>query len=115
TFYFIERLSGGWLYVSIFLLVGKFMVPFFLLLPRDAKRNEHMLVGVGIFMLMAQWIDLLWLAQPEFSKAGPVFGWQEIGVTLGFLGIFGFMVTRFLSRHNVVAIGDPRLPEAVFH
>ena len=115
TGYFIKRFHGGWFYVSAFLLVGKFLVPFFSLLPREAKRNPRILAGVGVFMLIAQWIDVLWMVQPEFFAEGPRFGLTEVGITLGFLGIFGLCVSRFLAKHNVVAIGDPRLAESVFH
>lgn len=115
TSYFMNRMSGGWMGVSIFLLVGKFMVPFFLLLPRDAKRNERLLLGVGSFMLFAQWVDMLWLTQPQLNKAGPEISWIEIGTALGFVGVFGLVVARFLSRNTIVAIGDPRLAESVFH
>ncbi len=115
TGYFISRLKDGWFAVSIFLVVGKFMTPFFLLLPRDAKRNESMIFGVGIFMLVAQWIDVLWLAQPELFKTGPRVGWIELGGVLAFTGLFGLVVSRFLGRHNLVAIGDPRLSESVHH
>ncbi len=115
TGYFIHRFHGAWMNVSAFLLVGKFLLPFFFLLPRDAKRNPRILAFMGCFMLIAQWIDVLWMVQPEFFADGPRFGWQEIGVTLGFLGVFGLMVSRFLAKHNIVAIGDPRLSESVFH
>jgi len=115
TGYFMRRFHEGWIHVSLFLLVGKFMIPFFFLLPRDSKRSAKILVPVGIFMLVAQWVDVLWLVQPEFFATGPKFGLTEIGVTLGFIGIFGLMVTRFLAKHNVVAIGDPRLVESVYH
>ncbi len=115
TGYFITRMHGQWLWVSLFLLVGKFVLPFVILLPRDAKRNPKILAGVGIFMLFAQWIDILWMVQPEFFKEGPILGLTELGVTLGFLGIFGLCVAKFLAKNNVVAIGDPRLAESVFH
>lgn len=115
TPWFITRMSGGWFYVSVFLLVGKFMVPFFFLLPRASKRSETILWRVGIFMLIAQWIDMLWLVQPQIFKAGPQVSWIEIGTTLGFLGVFGVVVARFLGKHSVVAIGDPRLAESVHH
>jgi hypothetical protein len=115
TSYFIHRFHNHWLYVSAFLLFGKFMVPFFLLLPRDAKRNGKSLAIAGIFMMVAQWIDVMWMIQPEFFKDGPRFGITEFGVTLGFLGIFGFIVARFLGKHNIVAIGDPNLARSVFH
>ncbi|MCM2324746.1 MAG: molybdopterin oxidoreductase [Oligoflexia bacterium] len=115
TMYFLHRLHGGWWYVSLFLIVGKFLVPFFLLLPRDAKRDPRVLGAVGVFMLVAHWIDLLWLVQPEFFEKGPRVGWVELGVTVGFIGLFGLAVTRFFARNTVVAIGDPRLAEAVLH
>ena len=115
TMYFIRRFNGNWKYVSAFLLLGKFLVPFFLLLPRDAKRNEKMLWRVGWFMMVAQWIDFMWVVQPEFFHEGPRVGWMEIGVTLGFVGIFGLVVARFLGRHSIVAVGDPRIEESVFH
>ena len=58
---------------------------------------------------------MLWLVQPQFFENGPQIGWVEILMFIGFWGIFGLFVTYFLSRNNVVAIGDPRLAESVHH
>ena len=115
TMYFMHRLEGKWVYVSIFLLVGKFMVPFFALLPREAKRSESRLLKVGCWMLFAQWVDLLWIIQPEFFKDGPKVGWIEIGAFVGFAGVFLFMMTRFLSKNTIVAIKDPKIVESVYY
>lgn len=115
TGYYLKRMSGTWLYVSIFLLLGKFLTPFVLLLPRTMKRKGNVVVAVGVFMLVAHWIDVLWLIQPEFFKEGPRVGLTEIGTLMGFAGLFGFVVVRFLSKHNVVAIGDPKLSQSVLH
>ncbi|MEK6580099.1 MAG: molybdopterin oxidoreductase [Bdellovibrionota bacterium] len=114
TGYFIKRFHEKWFYVSAFLLVGKFLTPFFILLPRDAKRNADLLFKVAVFMLIAQWIDMMWIVQPEFYIHGPRVGLIEILMTAGFVGMFGLAVSRFLSRHNIVAIGDPRLAESVY-
>jgi hypothetical protein len=113
--YFLHRFHGSWFYVSLFLLIGKFLLPFLIMLPRGSKRNPRLLAVMGTYMLICQWIDVMWMVQPEFFKEGPVFGWMEIGITLGFLGIFGLTVCRFLAKNNLVAIGDPRLAEAVYH
>ncbi len=121
TMYFMHRFVSepgtavSWKMVSAFLLVGKFMVPFFALLPRDAKRSESRLMKVAIWMLFAQWIDLIWIVQPEFFKAGPRIGWIEVAGLLGFAGLFGLLTTRFLSKNNIVAIRDPKIVESVFH
>lgn len=115
TGYYITRFHKGWFGVSAFLLVGKFLVPFVGLLARESKRNPRVLAITAVFMLVAQWIDVMWMVQPEFFKEGPRFGWVELGVTAGFLGFFGLLVARFLAKNNIVAIGDPRLAESVFH
>jgi len=115
TMYFMHRMEAKWIYVTVFLFFAKFMVPFFALLPRDAKRSESRLMKVAIWMLFAQWVDLLWLIQPEFFKEGPHFGWIEIAGFVGFGGVFCLMVSRFLSKHNVVAIKDPKLVQSVFY
>jgi hypothetical protein len=115
TGYFMRRMANSWYYVSVFLLVGKFLTPFFLLLPRDSKRNYSLLTFVGCWMLFCQWVDFLWLVQPEFFAEGPRVGFIEIGTFLGFAGVFATLVSRFLAKNNVVAIGDPRLVESVYH
>ena len=115
TSYYIHRFHGGWFYVSVFLLLGKFVTPFMLLLPRDSKRSDKMLLIVGCWMMFAQWIDVMWMVQPDFFKEGPKIGWIEIGVAMGFAGLFKLAISRFLGKHNIVAIGDPMLAQSVFH
>ncbi|NDD92042.1 molybdopterin oxidoreductase, partial [bacterium] len=114
TGYFLNRLKPGWIGISTFFMFAKFFVPFLILLPRASKRSEKVLWNVAWFMLVAQWIDVLWLVQPEFYE-GPKVTWVELGCLVGFVGLFGLSVTRFLTKNSVVAIGDPRLPESVHH
>lgn len=113
--YFDHRWVGGWKVISTMLLLGKFLVPFMALLPREAKRSESRLLKVGFWMLLMQWMDLIWIIQPEFFKEGPKVGWMEVGGLVGFAGLFGFMVIRFMGRNNLVAIKDPKIIESVFH
>lgn len=115
TMYFTHRFEGNWMYLSVFLFFAKFLVPFFALLPREAKRNQGRLMKVGIWMLFAQWLDIVWLVQPEFFKEGPRLGLPELAGFIAFGGLFGLCVTHFLGKHNVVAINDPKLAEAVLH
>ena len=115
TRYYLLRFNGKWGYVSVFVLVCKFMVPFFALLKREAKRSEKVILAVGSWMLFAHWIDVLWMSQPEFHRDGPSITWMEPLIALGFLGVFGLIVSRFLGKHNIVAIGDPKLEESMHH
>ena len=115
TEFFIMRSQNGWMGVSLALLIFKFIVPFLALLPRWAKRNHSHLIAVCILILFMQYIDIMWLVYPNFFEGHFVFGFWEIGMFLGFAGIFMYGINKFLSSNNIVPIKDPRLQEAINH
>jgi hypothetical protein len=114
TVYMLTRTQGAWKPVSIALMLGKFVIPFFLIICRPAKRNENYLLLMTVWFLGAQWLDVYWMVFPTFFHQ-PIFGWMEIGIFLGFAGLFCLSVGSFLNRVSVVAIKDPSLIEGVQH
>jgi hypothetical protein len=112
----IPRTYTGWGKIGILLMVCKFAIPFLALLHQRMKESETALLTVAAVILMGQWIDLYWLILPAFSPERVVLGWTEIGVSLGFLGLFGWCVLGFLGRHPVAPLGDPAYESSVrFH
>jgi len=111
TGYLIRRTEGVWIPIALALLIGKFIIPFFLLISRDAKRNAKYLAFVAVWVLAAQWLDCYWIIFPMLGD--PVFGWQEIGLFLGFLGLFILSVTWVLQRVAPIPLKDPGLLEGV--
>ena len=109
SFYFVQRLKGGWFGVSVALALVRFVIPFLVLLPRRAKMNERTLVWVSVLMLVGQLLDLYWIVMPELHEAGPALGWQEIGPTLLMIGLALACYARFLRRNSALAVGDPML------
>ena len=115
TGFFILRFNQHWEFWTMALFVGRFFVPFFLLIPRGNKRSDMFVLMTGVWVLIMHYMDLNWLIQPQFFETGPRFTFGDIGVWLGFLGVFGLMITRFYKKNNVVRMNDPYLPESVFH
>lgn len=112
----IPRTYTGWGKVGILLMVCKFGIPFLGLLHQKVKESETGLLTIASVILIGQWIDLYWLILPAFSPERVVLGWTEIGVSLGFLGLFGWCVLGFLGRHPVAPHGDPAYESSVrFH
>lgn len=60
-----RRASGPWSIASALLLVGHFVVPFFLLLSRPLKRRPGPLAAVGALMLVMHVVDIAWLVVPS--------------------------------------------------
>lgn len=115
TIFYMPRIASGWVTVSVALLVFKFVVPFLALLPRWAKRSPTHLGTVAVLILVMEYVDIYWLAYPNFSPEKAVFGLPEVGGILLFAGLFLFCVSRFLSRNQVVPYRDPRIHESMHH
>ena len=116
TFWMIQRLSGGWAYVSFALLLVHFIIPFLVLLPRSAKTDPKILKVMAVWMLCAHALDLYWLIMPSYGKDGPVFGWSELGFPLAIAGIFILIFKLKADRKNLIPVGDPKLEAGLdFH
>jgi hypothetical protein len=115
TVFYLHRSHGGWMYISLSLLVFKFVVPFVALLPRWAKRTPRHLVMVCSLVLIMQYVDIYWMVYPNYTHDFVAFSWMEVLTFIGFAGAFLFMVSRWLGKHNLVPIKDPRIHESLNH
>jgi hypothetical protein len=108
-----RRAENGWLPYLLLLPVLKFVVPFLLLLPREAKRNPKVLVRVSILILFAQFWELYVMVGPAVGHGEeaahahvPI---VEFAATLGFIGLFTLVFGWYLARHNAVPLKDPAI------
>ena len=114
TVFYLHRSHGGWMEVSLGLVIFRFVVPFVALLPRWAKRSPKHLVIICTMVLITQYMDIYWIVYPNYRES-VAFSWMELGVFIGFLGLFLFIITRFLSKNHLIPIKDPRLHESIGH
>lgn len=115
TVYFLDRFNGEWIWVSIALLVFKFIVPFVALLPQWAKRNPSHLCAVSFLIIFMQLVDVYWMVYPHYSESVIKFSFPEIGIFLGFLGLFLYTCTKFLTQQSLIPEGDHYHDESTSH
>lgn len=115
TEYYIIRSQNGWMGISVLLLIFRFIVPFVALLPRGLKRNDSHVILVSSLVLIMQYVDIYWMVYPSFNEGHLVFGFWEIGLFLGFAGVFMATLFGFFKKNSLVAIKDPRMSEALNH
>lgn len=105
--------DNGWPYIAVILLFCHFVIPFLGLLSRHVRRHRTGLFFWACWLLIAHWIDLSFLILPN---AGPVESMFLVGHLLGFIGMVSiFLAMLLLKSINVplVAVRDPRVPEAL--
>jgi len=124
--YYLARMSHGWQYVAVFLVVFHFAVPFGLLLSRDRKRAARRLVVVALWILFVRYVDLYMLVSPEFDASGAnlhllegeheshfFVHWLDLAALVGIGGIWVWMCLTQLAQRPLLATGDPYLREAL--
>jgi hypothetical protein len=124
TIFFMVRNEGSWHWLSVFLPVGRFIIPFLLLLTQPAKRNAKRLCFSAAWILVMHMIDLYWIIMPGVQ----VFPAEKLGqhphmhLTLHFLDILiwagmaclvAFVFLRRLAQYGLFPRRDPRLYESV--
>lgn len=111
TIYFVQRLEE---YKTMFFinLVINFGFPFLVLMTRNAKRIPILLVVTSLVVLVGHWIDFYLMIMPGTLGAGAKIGFIEIGMTLGYAGLFLLVVFRALTKANVIPVNHPYLQES---
>jgi hypothetical protein len=100
--FFVERFNEPFGVLAQLVVICVFVIPFFGLLTRPPKKVPGILAGFAAIILFGHWIERYMLIVPSLWEGGEgdalPFGLPEIGVGLGFLGLFLAAYTWYLSR-----------------
>ena len=113
TIWYKARIEGSWLRISILLMVGHFVAPFFYLMGRSVKRNGATLALGGAWLLFMHFVDLYWQVMPTLHPEGfrPSLLDAAAFVTVG--GCFVAAAGWLMRRQALVPLRDPRLAESL--
>jgi hypothetical protein len=111
--YFVRRGQAGWFPIFLLNVVLNGVIPFFVLLRRDAKRHRSVLVAVTGVILVGRWIDLYLMIFPSVAGGRPTLGLSELGLTMGGVGVFGLALGAVLKTAPAVPVADPELLDSL--
>lgn len=108
--YYITRIEHfKWLFFGIFFM--NFAFPMVILMSRDAKRTIGYLIVVGLIIFVGHWFDVYLMVVP--GTLGELhFGFMEIGMFLGFLGLFLYVVFNAFAKAPMMVKNHPYLEES---
>ena len=113
--YYLARSGPQWKWISLTLVIFKFVVPFLFLLPRWVKRDEKALIVVSVLILIMQYMDIYWMVYPHFDPDHIRFGLLELAQLIGFIGLFLYSLFYFFSQKSLLPVRDPRQEESSSH
>ena len=116
--WYLHRIRGGWWIICSLDVICHFVIPFCILLSRDIKRSKHKMIWVCCIMLVARFIDMFWLIEPNFKDAA-----SNLHLT-GNIGILAYVtvpiaVVAFwivfylteLQKRPLINVNDPHTEE----
>jgi Ni/Fe-hydrogenase subunit HybB-like protein len=98
------------------MIIINFLIPTLMLMSKDMKRNPRVIVAMGIVILIGHWIDTYLLIVPGAMQDGGKFGFIEIGMFLGYLGLYLFVTFSQMAKAPLqVGKNNPLLDESLHH
>jgi len=114
TIYFQHRYGHyHFLFYGIFIM--NFVLPFLLLMSRDAKRNLNRLAFVACIIIFGHFVDFYLMIMPASlgPESSPPFGFLEIGLPCLYAGLLLYVVFTSLTKAKMVPSNHPYLQESL--
>jgi len=116
TVYFFERMKNGpYSWIFYLNLILNFVLPFLLLMTRDAKRQMSTLKLVCPIIIVGHWFDFFNMVTPGVVQHDGGLGFMEIGLGLIFVSLFLLVVLSNLTKLPLFGKNDPMLQESLNH
>ncbi|MBX3352861.1 MAG: hypothetical protein KF684_07985 [Phycisphaeraceae bacterium] len=128
TSWLMARRESGWMTVSVFLVVGKFILPFLFLIPRPVRRTPALLLLVCAWLLFMHMVEIFWIVRPQMTPpvaegaervifyGGPLkLSWLDFVGPVGPVLLLVGLVLRRIATGPLIPIKDPRLTWSLSH
>ncbi len=112
TIYFRIRNTESWWYFSQFLVIGRFFLPFPILLFQATKKTK-LINFVAVWVLVMQLLEIYVIVLPSLHKTGWAPSFLDLTSLIGIGGILGWLFLRNLRNSNLFPTRDPRLAGSI--
>jgi hypothetical protein len=94
-----------WSIIALLLLLLHFVVPFLMLLSRDAKRDLKVITSVALLILVMRAVDVYWLIAPSSAsdEHRSHLSWMDLPLLIGMFGLWFAAFVAMLRRRPLVA------------
>ena len=106
TWWVFLRFEQPWRSMGFTVFGFVFLLPFLGLMNMYTKKNPMWLALFSLIILSGMWMERHILVMPSLNPDARWVGLPEIGVTVGFLGVFGWSVQGFLKRYPAIKVAD---------
>jgi hypothetical protein len=101
--WYLHRIAGNWRWLVCFIGLFHFLIPFFVLLFRAAKKSVRTLATVALLIFLVNALEVFWTIAPTFYPVGIKIHWTDFAAWFGIGGIWLAVFAANLKRHPLLA------------
>jgi hypothetical protein len=113
TQFFIARNTQSWWALSMLLVIGRFFVPFAILLLRSIKKEPHRLSILAGWMVCMQMLDMYLIVLPALHGTGVHVSIWDLLALIAIGATLAFAYLRLVPKTSLFPVRDPRLGESL--
>jgi hypothetical protein len=113
TIWYRNRMVGSWFPLSLAMPFLRFLIPFFVLLCRPAKRSLKVIAGIAIYSIVVEYIELYWIVMPTYFKTGPQISWMDFATLAATLSVCALVFWSRFRKNKLAPVGDLRFEQSL--
>lgn len=113
TIWYRHRMVGNWLPISLAMPFLRFLIPFFVLLCRPAKRSMKVIAGIATYSILVEYVELYWVAMPAYFKNGPQISWMDFATLAATTSICALVFWSRFRKTKLAPVGDLRFEQSL--
>jgi hypothetical protein len=114
TIWYRHRSVGSWLAISLAMPFIRFLIPFFIMLSRPAKRSLKMIAALAIWSIVVEYVDLYWVVMPTYFKTGPQISWLDFATLAATLSVCALVFWSRFRKTKLAPVGDLRFEQSLY-
>ena len=100
--WYLPRSRGGWQWLALLLVTGEFLLPFFLLLSREAKRTPRRLAAICLCIVALNVVNIFWHVAPTFHPQKLFVHWLDFAEVIAIGGFWFVLFLHFVKQRPLL-------------
>jgi hypothetical protein len=113
TIFYNDHNRYHWVYLTFFIIVGKFMLPTVYLLAQDVKKSLRALTRVAVWVLFMHGVELYWFIMPYAHQHSILPSFWDFVAWVTVASILGRAYLCNAASASLVPTRDPRIVECL--
>lgn len=108
TFWYLKRASETWKPISYVLVIGHFIIPFFILMSKHVKKFLPVHLFMIVLLIIMSYLDIYYIIMPAFHKQFNIH-LLDISTLIFTTSTLAYFTLKNIEKYSLIPFKDPRI------